>query len=307
MAGDWIKMRVWLASDPQTLGMADFLSVQRSFMDWLTDPVRRTCDESCYEHVTRNVTARVTVSGLLLVWGVANDRGKPDGDDLILCPCSLDHLDDIAGIPCFGDAMADVGWAVQEERTDGALAVRFPKFLQNNVPAEDRSRKNNAERQRRLRERRASGSVTDNDKGNATSNATSNVTVTHREEKRREDMNASPNGEASLQPSVASPPSGVNFPLSKGTLYDLPQVKLDEYLATFADRLDVCFELRKARQWLMDNKSRRPASATGIKRFLTSWLNRAVDGQRGGIHGGQPPPADDLPKYRRREPQTASE
>jgi len=174
MAGDWIKMRVWLARDPQVISMADFLAGERSFMNWLTDPVRRVCDSNAYEHVTRNVTVSVTVVGLLQVWGVANDRGGVDGDDLILSHASLTTLDEVAGVPCFGAAMEHVGWATE----DGG-SVRFPRFLRNNIPAEDRSRKTAAERQRRYRERNVTVTprVTLRD----------NVTVTDRVEESREE------------------------------------------------------------------------------------------------------------------------
>lgn len=179
MAGDWIKMRVSLAKDPAVIAMADYLAECREFMDWLTDPVRVTCGKSAYEHVTRNVTVAVTVSALLVFWGVANEVGKPDGDDLVMRHATLDSIDEACGVPCFGEAMQFVDWAIAEEN-DGKRAIRLPKFLINNVPAEDRSRKGNAERQKRFREKQASH-------GNAESNVTHNVTVTHREEKKREE------------------------------------------------------------------------------------------------------------------------
>jgi hypothetical protein len=179
MAGDWIKMRVSLARDPAVVAMADFLAEQREFMDWLSDPVRRHCSETAYEHVTRNVTVSVTVCALLSFWGVANEVGKPDGDDLILRHATLDSVDESCGVPCFGLALQFVDWAIQED-ADGKHSVRLPKFLINNVPAEDRSKKTNADRQKRFREKQAL-------LGNEESNVTRNVTVTHREEKRREE------------------------------------------------------------------------------------------------------------------------
>lgn len=179
MAGDWIKMRVSLAKDPAVIAMADYLAEQRVFMDWLTDPVRRHCDKSAYEHVTRNVTVAVTVSALLVFWGVANEVGKPDGDDIVLRHATLESVDGASGVPCFGDAMAHVEWAVEEEN-NGKSRVRLPKFLINNIPAEDRGKKGNADRQRRFREKKAL-------LGNADSNVTDNVTVTHREDKRRKE------------------------------------------------------------------------------------------------------------------------
>jgi hypothetical protein len=179
MAGDWIKMRVTLAKDPRVIAMADRLSVNRGFIDWLCDPVRASCKETAYEHVTRNVTVAVTVSALLQVWGIANETGKPEGEDLILCHTRIDHLDEVCGVPGFGEAMEFVEWAI-EEVDCGKYRVRLPKFLINNTPAEDRAKKANAERQRRFREKSNAAS-------NGISNVTGNVTVTHREEKRREE------------------------------------------------------------------------------------------------------------------------
>jgi len=194
MAGDWIKMRVWIASDPQTLAMADYLAGEQAFVDWLTNAASDGCDDPCNDgvtrnvtRVTRNVTARVTVSGLLLVWGIANDRGKRDEDDLILSPCFLNHLDEMSGIPCFGDAMNYVGWAFEEGSEKEIPAVRFPKFLLHNVPAEDRQRSTNAERQRRHREKTKKTSGDNSQENNLDSNVTRNVTVTpqRREENSR--------------------------------------------------------------------------------------------------------------------------
>ena len=184
MSGEWIKMRVSLAKDPAVIAIADHLAASRAFMDWLTNPVRRTCDKSAYEHVTRNVTVSVTVSALLQIWGTANEIGKPDGDDLILRHTRIDMLDEVCGVPGFGSAIASVDWAVECE-WNGKTCVRLPKFLINNVPQEDRSKRSAAERQRRYREKH---NATDNAQSNGDSDVTRDVTVTHREEKRREEQ-----------------------------------------------------------------------------------------------------------------------
>lgn len=180
MAQDWIKMRVGLAKDPRVIAMADFLAEHRPFMCWLTDATRHTCKETAYEYVTRNVTVSVTVAALLQIWGVANEAGKADGDDLVLRHTRLDALDEVSGVPGFGDAMAYVEWAAEEE-CKGKPCVRLPKFLINNVPAEDRAKKSAAERQRRYRERH-------NGESDANRNVTRDVTVTDREDKRREEV-----------------------------------------------------------------------------------------------------------------------
>ena len=180
MAGDWIKTRVWLCRDPKVIRMADFLAEQRRFMDWLTDPVRAHCKETVYEHVTRNVTVALCVTGLVVTWGTARERGNREGDDLVLDCCELDEVSAIADIPCFGDAMAHVGWALQREDD----CVVFPKFFKEQESPDDRHRRQNAERQAAFRERNKTERR--NGKSNVTRNVTSNVTVTPREEKRRD-------------------------------------------------------------------------------------------------------------------------
>lgn len=187
MAGDWIKMRVDIAKDPAVIAMADYLASQREFMDWLPGLVQQSSNTSAHEHVTRYVTVAVTVSALLVFWGVANNVGKPDGDDLVMRHATLDTISASAGLPCFGHALASVDWAV-EENHGGKRSVRLPKFLINNIPSEDRSKRTNAERQARYRERKAlHGDVT----RNATGDATPSVTVTGREEEKRRDVTAS--------------------------------------------------------------------------------------------------------------------
>lgn len=57
--------------------------------------------------------------------------------------------------------------------------------------------------------------------------------------------------------------------------FDLPKSKLKEYQQTY-DTLDVERELKKARQWLVDNPRRRK-TAQGMPRFLGNWLLRATN------------------------------
>lgn len=174
MAGDWIKMRVGLDRDPRVIRMADFLATEREFMDWLTDPVRRSCESTAYEHVTRNVTVALCVTGLLVTWGAAREQGDRDDDDLLIDHCDLDTISAIAGVPKFGDAMESVGWA----HVHKPGSVVFPKFFKTNETPDEKHKRQAAERQASFRAKR-------NAESNVISNAESNVTVTHREEKRR--------------------------------------------------------------------------------------------------------------------------
>lgn len=76
--------------------------------------------------------------------------------------------------------------------------------------------------------------------------------------------------------------SGYRFPTKgkgKARQWELPAAKLAEYQETFVG-LDVAAELRKARQWLSDNPTKRK-TPSGMVRFLTGWLTRANDDRRG--------------------------
>lgn len=65
--------------------------------------------------------------------------------------------------------------------------------------------------------------------------------------------------------------------------WPLHRDKLREYEQTFAG-LDVIGELRKARQWCVDNPSKQK-TAGGMARFLFSWLERTNNRGGGGTNG----------------------
>lgn len=182
MAAEWIQIRVMIASDPQVLAMAKYLTGQRRFQAWMKrNGVGGSGD------VTRHVTACVTVATLVRVWGVANDRGEGSGDDLVMRHADLETIDAIAGVPCFGAAMRHVQWAV-EEADNGVKLLRFPRFVRYNTPAADRVKQGNAERQRRYRERQKSNVTRD-----VTDASQSNDRVDKsRGEERREESKAHP-------------------------------------------------------------------------------------------------------------------
>ena len=190
MAGDWIKMRVWLRRDPRVASMADFLAHERAFMDYVSEPHRRTCDESAYEYITSDVTRAITVCALLEIWGVARERGDRIDNDLVLKHCTLANLDDICSVPCIGEALEYVEWAVEGCNTDAKgrsiFYVKFPNFFAENEAPEERYKKQHAEAQARYRAKKAAES----DKAvGADGDITSDITVTPREEKRREEVN----------------------------------------------------------------------------------------------------------------------
>lgn len=172
MAGDWIKMRTDLYRNPKVCVMADLLMAGDG-------ELARYVDQHCQRTmtVTRNVMRNVTVGALVSVWGVMRTQGKPVGEDLFCSHVTVSVLDDIADLPGLGAAMAHIGWVVESGN-----GVTFPRFFaDHNVDPEGANKKKNAERQARYRDRK-------NGVSGVNSNVTSNVTITHREEKRREEV-----------------------------------------------------------------------------------------------------------------------
>lgn len=192
MAGDWIKMRTSLLTNPRVNGIARELE---SSME--AGRVLSTGYSGCMsEIVTRNVMRHVTVSLLLVIWGAANEHTK----DGIFHDADLSDIDDMAGIPGFGKAMESVGWIVFDE---AEFTVTLPNFNEYNTSGSERSAtgKSNAQRQKEYRDRKKDAkNVTEN-------NVTRNVTRNRREEKRREDTEGdkSPSSRASRLPKTFDP------------------------------------------------------------------------------------------------------
>lgn len=88
---------------------------------------------------------------------------------------------------------------------------------------------------------------------------------------------------SSGEASAASPPPSpviLEFPCTgRPEVWPLTQAKLDEYKQTFP-YMDVLGECRKARQWEIDNPSRKK-TFTGHPAFLGRWLTK-VQNERGG-------------------------
>lgn len=184
MAGDWIKMRPSLLTSPKVNGMARFLEdspkVSRALSTGYSGPMS--------EIVSRNVMRNVTVASLLIVWSAANEH-TTDG---VFKNADLSDIDDMVGIPGFGEAMEFVGWAIFDAENGSVI---LPNFSEYNTCGKDRSAEKNAERQRKFREKQRSVTETSNGKSNVTNNVTNN----DREEKRREEGKppTSPIGEVS--------------------------------------------------------------------------------------------------------------
>lgn len=160
MAGnsDWIKMRTDLYRDPKVSMIADQLMYTDGTLGL---HVKQNC--GCDMAVTRNVMRNVVVGALVSVWGVLRHRGKRDADNLVVKGCSLSAIDDVADLPGFGEAMAEAGWILESGKD-----LILPNFFEemNTDPVEE-SRRKNAERQQRYREKHRNES-----------NVTHNVTVT---------------------------------------------------------------------------------------------------------------------------------
>ena len=172
MAGDWIKMRTSLLTNPKVNGIARELECSSVTGKALSNGYGGAMSEI----VTRAVMRHVTVSSLLVVWGAANEHTH----DGVFHNADLSDIDDMTGIPGFGEALAVVGWAVydQSEQT-----VTLPNFNEYNTSGSERSAgaKSAAERQKAYRERQKS-QISD-----VTSDVTNDVTSNRREEKRREE------------------------------------------------------------------------------------------------------------------------
>lgn len=173
MAGDWIKMRGALYDHPKVIAIARELQANRAFRDWLTPGGGGPMNGQ----VVSNAALRgVTVGLLLKIWSAAREHGKFDEDDLVLAHSEVSDLDEMAGAPGVGEAMASVGWAIEKG------GVTLPNFKQFNVPMTP------AERQKNYREnhrKQGDEPVTRPLRGGR------NKSVT-REEKRREDLKATP-------------------------------------------------------------------------------------------------------------------
>lgn len=174
MAGDWIKMRTSLLTNPRVNGIARLLESDASVSRVLTTGFNGVMSQI----VTRNVMRHVTVSSLLVVWGAANEHTR----DGVFRNADLSDVDDMVGVPGFGAAMEAVGWASFDAE---ACTVTLPNFNEYNTSSSERSAtaKGSAERQRDYRERKKS------QESDVTRDVTNDVTRYRREEKRREEEN----------------------------------------------------------------------------------------------------------------------
>jgi len=145
MSNGWIKMRSELLDHPRVVAISRTLQDNKEFREWLTPGG----GGSKNGQIASNEALRyVTTAALLKLWSLARTHGKFDGLDLHLPYNTLTDLDEMGGCPGLGEAMALVGWAVEE------YGVILPNFKEHNAPM------TNAERQKRYRDK-AKESVTE--------------------------------------------------------------------------------------------------------------------------------------------------
>ena len=196
MAGEWIKMRVGLTTNPHVLRIAEHLLGSGEYVEWAGlswglggyPPLsKEEADNERY--VALRVTRYVTVTALPKFWGYANEHAKGDFIDGIRAQDVLE----ITGIPGFASALESAGWLEFDLEHGG---VRMPNFEEHNTGHRERTSAG-AERQKRYRERK---------KAESSGDVTRDVTVTEREEKRREeDISATPRNGKRAKPRTSVP------------------------------------------------------------------------------------------------------
>ena len=265
MAGDWIKMRGSLLTNPKVLAMAGYLSGNASFCQWAYP--RHTSDDGVANGVVSRVTVtnrivtRVTVAGLLAVWSAANEYSKGG----FLPTITADELDDIAGIPSFGEAMKYVGWAVDSEDPPG---VTLPNFCQHNTLMEERS--SAAKRQRLCRERKKAPRESAGAPSQMSRELSRDVTVQRREEKSI-DIPLCINtkgGTKRLEPPVGVSPPGVQR-VEKSTKLTDPRV------AQFFAEWPALFAKHQSRPYV----DATPAKDRAVARRLLAAIDRSRPGE----------------------------
>jgi hypothetical protein len=189
MAGDWIKMRVGLTTNPKVMRLAECLLENGTYLEWSAlsygmggYPPMSDAEARAERHAALRVTRYVTVTALLRFWGYANEHIKGE----FVAGIFPADVDEIVGVPGFADAIEAAGWA--EFEPDGGMTL--PNFSEHNTSAGERS--SGAERQKRYRERKLGEAQSDG----VTSDVTRDVTVTHREEKNREEKKEKSKGDS---------------------------------------------------------------------------------------------------------------
>lgn len=162
MADCWIKMRGSLLDHPKVIAITRILLANREFRDWLTPGGGGASNGKI---VSDAASRAVTVASLLRAWSTGRETGKFVGDDLHLRHSTIEDIDQFAGTPGLGEAMAEVGWIEEFEGEDG---IFFPNFKEFNVPKDERERSKDYRDRRKRSVTEASRSARDESGDNVT-------------------------------------------------------------------------------------------------------------------------------------------
>lgn len=279
MAGDWIKMRPSLLTNPKVNGIARILEESRDVGRVLSSGF----NGPMFEIVSRNVMRYVTVSSLLVIWGAANEHTR----DGVFKNADLSDIDDMVGIPGFGLAMEAVGWLVYDENES---SVCLPNFNEYNTVAASRSAsaKSGAERQRAYRERKKGKERYEN------SDVTSDVTSDRREEKRRDISPSLRSGDSAdapaSEPKQPKPRISITAQQMVATLPGLTAEVAGEYLqyrnskrAKLTPNAWGVIATEVVKSGMRPDAALAEAMAAGWQGLKASWLaNRDSQGQQAG-------------------------
>ncbi len=271
MSGDWIKMRASLWTHPKVLRIAGIIGRDDNVAKALA-PGYSGC---LLALVTRDVTRDVTVASLLRVWSAANEHT----DDGVWHGMHPEDLDQIAGVPGFGAAMEEVGWASYDEDKDETI---FPNFLEYNTPSKNGARSTSAERQKRYRENRKKGAIILSENECVTQDVTQDVTSNAREEKRRsKHIDAAPKSKSAPKTSIPEDfkPSERTMEWAKEKGYSNIQDRLDHFVTaakakgyTYVD-WQAAFQNAVRNDWAKINGSDRPSQPTSQ---ISEMFRRAI-------------------------------
>ena len=278
MAGDWIRIRRGIRQWPKTVAIARQLTSSREFMNWWSDPVRQHCVTTVTEIVTFENVTRVTACALVELWFAINDVV---GEDCRVPYMALSDIDDIVGVPGFGEAMLGVGWVVLHDEK----GLVFPNFSEHNVPNKMRSEpKSAADRARDYRDRKRGAS-----------RVTARHETSRREEKRREEeyIPAAPVPTSSpATPSASRATPAISWSADAG-FTGITDADRQAWATAYPGAV-LAQELAKATEWLKANPKR--CGKRNWRKFLVGWLGRCQE--RGGSirEAGRRP--DEAPKPR---------
>ncbi len=260
MYEEWIKLRNSLWDDPRVVSLANELSAN---LDGLLPKQK---------HLFSLDFLKCAVLGALFrTWSVADQHSR-DGILRHYTPGVLDDMLGMRGFFSFATALMRVNWL---EFENGNLVI--PRFSEHNSQSA-KARHENTARQRRARVARLSRS------GHENVAPIEGEGETEQEKIHRNDESCP----EPVEDDHSGPPVLVFQTVGKGPKeWSLTEAKVAEYQESFPG-VDVLAECRKARQWIIDNPTKRK-TARGMPAFLTRWLGRVQNSGRAGAGKDAPP------------------